>query len=180
MPCDRCIHNTSCEDYKPASRCAIEKEEFTKIVSSLLNEFVSESIADEILAERMAMNIIRISRVESYEATMGLCENSDKLGTYITRMDNTVRLILNELAATRSKRLGLERAEGELVSLDEVIRKVMLVEKKDADKPPSIKYRTFKEIPLPPKAKLWLIWQKEYPKLLKIWKKNKNVKQEKE
>jgi hypothetical protein len=179
MPCDRCIHNTSCEDYKPGSRCAIEKEEFTKIVSSLLSEFDSDSTADKLLTERMAMNIIRVSRVESYEATAGLCENSDKLGTYITRMDNTVRSILNELAATRSKRFELEKTHGELISLDEVLRKVILTEKRAANKPPGLEYRTFGEAPISPNVKLGQIWEKEYPKLEKLWKKNKNVKKEK-
>ena len=179
MPCDRCIHNTSCEDYKPGSRCAIEKEEFTKIVSSLLSEFDSDSTADKLLTERVAMNIIRVSRMEAYEATVGLCENSDKLGTYMTRMDNTVRSILNELAATRSKRFDLEKTHGELVNLDEVIRKVMSTEKRAANKPPGLEYRTFEKAPISPKVKLEQIWEKEYPKLEKLWKKNKNVKKEK-
>ena len=179
MLCDRCINNTSCDEYKPASRCAIEKEEFTKIVSSLLSEFDSDSTADKVLTERAAMNIIRVSREEAYEANVGLGENSDKLGAYMTKMDNTVRSILNELAATRSKRLELEKTHGALISLDEVLRKVLLTEKRDASKPPGLEYRPFGGTPSSPKVKLWPIWEKEYLKLMKFLKENKNVKQEK-
>jgi len=101
----------------------LEKRAFGRVVSELIDEFDLESVADRILVERAAMYLIRIARAETYDAAVGVTENSALWGSYISRMDNTLRGLLNDLAVTRAKRKNLEKSEAFLVSVDEVIKK---------------------------------------------------------
>lgn len=123
MLCDRCASNGECGHFQPKGRCLLEKKAFDRIVSELIDEFELESIADRILVERAAMYLIRIARAETYDAAVGVTENSALWGSYISRMDNTLRGLLNDLAVTRLKRQSLEKSEAFLVSVDEVIKK---------------------------------------------------------
>jgi len=101
----------------------LEKRAFERVVSELMEEFELESVADRILVERVAMYLIRIARAEAYDVAVGVTENSALWGSYISRMDNTLRGLLNDLAVTRAKRKQLEKNEALLVSVDEVIQK---------------------------------------------------------
>jgi hypothetical protein len=101
----------------------LEKRAFDKVVSELIDEFELESVADRILVERAAMYLIRIARAEAYDVAVGVTEKSALWGSYISRMDNTLRGLLNDLAVTRAKRKNLEKNEAFLVSVDEVIKK---------------------------------------------------------
>ena len=123
MLCDRCASNAECKHFQPKGRCLLEKEAFEKVVSELMGEFELESVADRILVERAAMYLIRIARAEAYESAVGVTESSALWGSYISRLDNTLRGLLNDLALTRVKRQRLEKNEALLVSLDEVIQK---------------------------------------------------------
>jgi len=123
MLCDRCASNAECKNFQPKGRCLLEKEAFEKVVSELMGEFELESVADRILVERAAMYLIRIARAEAYESVAGVSESSALWGSYISRLDNTLRGLLNDLALTRVKRKRLEKNEALLVSLDEVIQK---------------------------------------------------------
>jgi hypothetical protein len=89
----------------------------------LVEEFELDSVADRILVERGAMYLIRIARAEAYEAAVGVTEKSAVWGTYISRLDNTLRGLLNDLAVTRLKRKQLEKNEALLVSVDDLLRK---------------------------------------------------------
>jgi len=101
----------------------LEKRAFDLVVSELIDEFELESVADRILVERAAMYLIRIARAEAYEAAVGVTEKSALWGAYISRLDNTLRGLLNDLAVTRLKRKQLEKSEALLVSVDEVLKK---------------------------------------------------------
>jgi hypothetical protein len=123
MLCDRYVSNAECGHFQPKGRCLLEKRAFEKVVSELMGEFELESVADRILVERAAMYLIRIARAEAYESAVGVTESSALWGGYISRLDNTLRGLLNDLALTRVKRRQLEKNEALLVSLDEVIQK---------------------------------------------------------
>lgn len=44
-------------------------------------------------------------------------------GGYISRLDNTLRGLMNDLAVTRVKRLQLEKSDSLLVSVDSLLKK---------------------------------------------------------
>jgi hypothetical protein len=69
------------------------------------------------------MYLIRIARAEAYESAVGVSEKSALWGAYISRLDNTLRGLLNDLAVTRVKRLQLEKGERLLVSVDDLLKK---------------------------------------------------------
>jgi len=117
------VSSAECKNFEPKGRCLLEKEAFEKTVSELMGEFELESVADRILVERAAMYLIRIARAEAYESVVGVTMSSALWGGYISRLDNTLRGLLNDLALTRVKRKRLEKNEALLVSLDEVIQK---------------------------------------------------------
>jgi len=123
MLCDRCAWNGECRHFKPRSQCLLEKKSFRRVVSELIEGFELEGVADRILVERVAMYLIRIARAEAYEAAVGVTEKSALWGAYISRLDNTLRGLLNDLALTRVKRKQLEKSEALLVSVDEVLKK---------------------------------------------------------
>jgi len=123
MLCDRCASNGECGHFQPKGRCLLEKKAFDRVVSKLIDEFELESVADRILVERVAMYLIRIARAEAYDVAVGVTESSALWGSYISRMDNTLRGLLNDLAVTRAKRKLLEKDEALLVSVDEVVQK---------------------------------------------------------
>jgi hypothetical protein len=152
----------------------LEQEEFDKIVSKLVEEFDLDSVADEILVKRAVMQLIRISRAEAYEATVGVGEKSAYWGMYISRLDNSLRGLFNDLAISRGKRLSLERGDALLVSLDEVMRKFAGFEQKSAR---SLNrgvrgrwgvnrgIRARRGVGLSARGELWLMWENDYPKL---------------
>jgi hypothetical protein len=162
MLCDRCTMNAKCEHFKPGDQCFLETEAFGRLVSDLIEEFDLESMADRIMVERAAMYLIRIARAEVYEVTVGVTEKSASWGTYINRLDNTLRGLFNDLAMTRAKRKKLEKDEALLVSVDEVLKKFAKAEvaAKKARK------MTFeKQDMLISRKKLLLTWRKEYSKM---------------
>ena len=65
----------------------------------MVNEFDLESFADQILVERLAMYLLRIARAEAYECFVGVSEKSVVWGGYISRLDNTLRGLMNDLAS---------------------------------------------------------------------------------
>jgi len=122
MLCDRCAINTSCEQFQAASQCTLEKQAFEQLVSELTKQYELDTVADRILAERTAMCLIRVSRAEAYEATVGITDKSVFWGTYISRLDNTLRGLLNDLAVSRAKRKGLEKAEQLMVNIEDLLQ----------------------------------------------------------
>jgi hypothetical protein len=157
MLCDRCASNGSCEHFIPKARCWVERETFGKIVLQLTDEFELDSVADRILVERAAMYLIRIMRAEAYEASRDVSEKSVQWGTYITRLDNAVRGLFNDLAISRAKRKQFERGEALLVSLDEVLKKFAKAEQEMISEK-----RRFVQSP---RKALLRKWRREYPKL---------------
>lgn len=173
MLCDRCVSNAKCERFKPGSQCFLEQEMFKKIVSGLVEQFSLDNLADKIMIERAAMYLIRIARAEAYEATVGMSDESAYWGTYIAKMDNTVRGLFNDLAISRGKRLQLEKGDAMLVSLDDVMCKFAQVEKKNA----SLKFRQFGILSgsLSVRTELWLMWENDYTKLRSMLKRGSKV-----
>jgi hypothetical protein len=112
MLCDRCASNVECGHFQPKGHCLLEKRAFGRVASELMEEFELESVADRILVERAAMYLIRIARAEAYESAVGVTESSALWGGYISRLDNTLRGLLNDLALTRVKRKQLEKERG--------------------------------------------------------------------
>lgn len=131
MLCDRCVINARCKSFKPGAECVLEKKAFKGLVNELMEQYELEGVADRILAERAAMYLIRIARAEAYEPSVGVSEKSALWGAYISRLDNTLRGLLNDLAVTRVKRLQLERGERLLVSVDDLLKKFAKAEAKE-------------------------------------------------
>jgi len=158
MLCDRCASNGSCEHFVPKARCWVEREAFGKIVAQLTDEFELDSVADKILVERAAMYLIRIMRAEAYEVVSGVSEKSALWGMHISKLDNTVRNLFNDLAISRGKRKQFERGEALLVSLDEVLKKFAKAEQQVADVEKRRLVRS-------PRWALLRKWRRDYPKL---------------
>lgn len=163
MLCDRCASNGDCEHFVPKARCWVEREAFGKIVLQLTDEFELDCVADRILVERAAMYLIRIMRAEAYEAAKGVTEKSAQWGMYISRLDNTVRGLFNDLAISRGKRKQFERGEALLVSLDEVLKKFAKAEQKA----PEVEVEKRRRVQSPRRA-LLRKWRREYPKLRQV------------
>ncbi len=124
MLCDRCTMNANCEQFKPDSACTVEKEAYEQLVKELTKHYKLDMVADRILAERAAMYLIKISRVETHEATSGITQKSLFLGNYITRLDNTLRGFLNDLAVSRLKRKNLEKTEQLMVNIEDILEQL--------------------------------------------------------
>jgi hypothetical protein len=152
----------------------LEQEAFDKTVAELVLEFDLDSLADKILVERAAMYLIRIMRAEAYEATVGVSEKSAFWGTYIGRLDNTLRGLFNDLAISRGKRMKLEKGEALLVSLDEVIRKFAGIEQKSA-RAANRGIKTRRRVCLSARGELWVMWKNDYPKLRSALKRRGKV-----
>jgi len=121
MLCDRCVLNTRCEQFKPGGECVREKEAYERTVKKLKTQYDLEGLADEILASRVAMYLIRIARAENYESVVGVSDDSVRWGRYISRLDNTLRGLMNDLAVTRVKRKQLDKEEKLMISLDKLL-----------------------------------------------------------
>jgi hypothetical protein len=87
-----------------------------------MEQYELEGVADRILAERAAMYLIRIARAEAYESAVGVTEKSSLWGAYISRLDNTLRGLLSDLAVTRTKRKQFERNGALLVNIDALLK----------------------------------------------------------
>jgi hypothetical protein len=124
MLCDRCTMNANCEQFKPDSACTVEKQAYERLVKELTKHYKLDMVADRILAERAAMYLIKIFRVEAHEATSGVTQRSLFLGNYITRLDNTLRGFLNDLAVNRLKRKNLERTEQLMVNIEDILERL--------------------------------------------------------
>jgi hypothetical protein len=163
MLCDRCASNADCEHFIPKSQCLLERQAFEKVVSDLVEEFDLDNVADKILVERAAMYLIRITRAEAYEAAVGVTEKSALWGAYISRLDNVLRGLFNDLAMTRGKRKQLEKGEALLVSLDEILKKFAKIEQKS----PKIRELDVerRRVVFAQRKALLVKWKREYPKL---------------
>jgi len=116
--------NANCEQFNPNSTCTIEKDAYKQLVKELTKHYKLDAVADRILAERAAMYLIKISRVETYEATSGITQKSLLLSGYITRLDNTLRGFLNDLAVSRLKRKSLEKTEQLMVNIEDILERL--------------------------------------------------------
>jgi len=163
MLCDRCVINARCKRFRPGAECVLEKKAFNGLVRELMEQYELEGVADRILAERAAMYLIRIARAEAYESAVGVTEKSALWGAYISRLDNTLRGLLNDLAVTRVKRLQLEKGERLLVSVDDLLKKFAKAEAKQREfrKPAVEKRRAL----ITPRRALLTSWRRECKKL---------------
>ena len=159
---DRCVLNVKCERFKPGDQCLLEREAFGNLVSELVEEFELESIADKIMVERAAMYLLRIARAEAYEVGVGVTDKSAVWGTYITRLDNTLRGLFDDLAMTRAKRKKLEKDEALLVSVDEVLKKFAKAEQ-GVKKTRQAKIEN--QSVMTSRKRLLLSWRKEYGRM---------------
>lgn len=122
MHCDRCAWNGHCDRFRPGKACSIEEKAFEWVVEELTREYGLDGVADRLLAERAAMVLIRIARVEAYEAAVGISDDTALLGRYIERLDRMLLKFLEALAVTRTKRLGLRRGEALSVGVTELLK----------------------------------------------------------
>jgi len=172
MLCDRCAWNGECRHFQAKSQCLLEKRAFEKVVSKLIEEFELESLADRILVERAAMYLIRIARAEAYDVAVGITEKSALWGAYISRLDNTLRGLLNDLALTRVKRKQLEKNEALLVSVDDVLKKFA---KAEAESRKRERLEVEKRRAVAPRRILLTSWRREYKKLSLTARRGKNI-----
>lgn len=120
MLCDRCVLSGKCELFVPGGECAVERKAYDGLVSELMRQYGLEGLADEILVGRVAMYLIRIARAEVYEANVGVSDASVVWGRYISGLDNTLRVLLRDLAITRTERKKLEKGDV-LVDVDRLL-----------------------------------------------------------
>jgi len=121
MLCDRCALNGVCERFRPGGTCAIEEEAHVRLVEALVVEYGLDGVADRLLAERASMCLIRLARVEAYEAAVGVSDSTLVLGHYVERLDKLLLRILEALAVTREKRKMLEGGEALTVSVTDLL-----------------------------------------------------------
>jgi hypothetical protein len=122
--------------------------------------------------------LIHIMRAEVYEATVGLNEKTANWGTYISRMDSTLRGLLNDLAVSRGKRMKLEKGDAMLVDFNEFMRKFARAEQKSTQTPSQgLKMRRMPGFSRARavRSELLAMWEKDYPKLKSILKREKKV-----
>jgi hypothetical protein len=155
----------------------LERQAFEKVVSDLVEEFDLDNVADKILVERAAMYLIRITRAEAYEAAVGVTEKSALWGAYISRLDNMLRGLFNDLAMTRGKRKQLEKNEALLVSLDEILKKFAKIEQRS----PRLRELDVEKrrVVLAHRKALLVKWKREYPKLRSTIRRRTNSGEEK-
>jgi hypothetical protein len=172
MRCDRCTSNAKCERFVPGESCVLEQEAFDKIVCELVEEYNLDGVADRILAGRSAMYLIHIMRAEAYEAAVGLNEKTAYWDAYIGRMDSMLRGLFNDLAISRAKRMKLEKGDGMLVSLDEVMHKF---ERANSDQPkiPGLKNRRWGGLSV--RGELLAMWETDYRNLRTTLKRGDKV-----
>lgn len=120
MLCDRCVLNAKCESFAPGGECTVERKAYDELLSELVSQYGLEGLADEILARRVAMYLVRIARTEIYEANIGFARAAVIWGEYITTLDKTLRALLKDLALTRSGRMQLEK-NNVLVDIDRLL-----------------------------------------------------------
>jgi len=120
MLCDRCVLCGKCGSFVPSGECAVERKAYDWLVSELMNQYALEGLADEILVGRVAMYLIRIARAEVYEANVGVSDASSVWGRYIADLDDTLRVLLKDLALTRAERMKLEK-DDMLVDVDRLL-----------------------------------------------------------
>jgi hypothetical protein len=153
----------------------LERKAFRKVVSGLMEEFELDSVVDRILVERAGMYLIRIARAEAYEAAVGVTEKSTLWGAYISRLDNTLRGLFNDLAVTRLKRKQLEKNEAFLVSVDDVLKKFAKAEGKPRKWKREVEKR---RVVLAQRKVLLSSWRRECRKLQLVIRKVENVGEE--
>ena len=162
MLCDRCVLQARCEQFEPGGACAVEREAYDGLVSALLEQYELEGVADEILAGRVAMYLIRIARAEAYESAIGVTDKLVLWGRYIRGLDNTLRGVMRDLAVTRAKRKQLEKGEELMVSLDALLRKFVRQAEPKKRAPFQVQKRRASRVPM---NALWTDWRKERRRL---------------
>ena len=120
MLCDRCVLGGRCGSFSPGGLCALERKAYDCAVSELMAQYGLKGLADEILVGRVAMYMIRIARAEVYEANVGVSDASSVWGRYIADLDDTLRVLLRDLALTRAERKKLEKGDM-LVDVDRLL-----------------------------------------------------------
>jgi hypothetical protein len=120
MLCDRCVLNGECESFAPGGECGVEKQAYDWLYSELVSQYGLEGLADEVLVGRVAMYLIRIARAEVYEANVGVSDASTVWGKYIGELDKGLRVLLKDLALTRTERKKLEK-DDVLVDVDHLL-----------------------------------------------------------
>jgi len=161
MLCDRCAWNGECKRFRAGGECWFEKRAFKKITSRMVEEFELDCFVDKILVERVAMYLVRIARAEAYETAVGVSDKSVLWGGYISRLDNTLRGLLNDLAVSRVKRKQLEKNEALLVSVDELMKKFAKAEAGSRRERRARKRRAT----VSPRRALLSSWRSDYKKL---------------
>lgn len=177
MLCDRCVLNTRCERFEAGGECALEREAYDWLVSELTEQYGLEGLADEILAGRAAMYLIRIARAEAYESAVGVTEKSILWGKYIRGLDNTLRGIMRDLAVTRAKRKRLEKGEELLVDLDDLLEKFVKESERRSREFAGVKKRRITSAPV---MALLTDWRDERRRLRLTIRRVKRVEEEKE
>jgi hypothetical protein len=123
MLCDRCVLNAKCESHVPGGECAIERSSYESLTAELMAQYELKGLGDEICASRAAMYLIRVARVEVYEAQLGVSSDSVLLGKYIADLDKMLRVYLRELCVTRSSQRILSRNDV-LADVDDLLTSV--------------------------------------------------------
>jgi len=177
MLCDRCVMNTRCEKFWPGAECVVEKKAYDWLVRALVEQYGLEGLADQIFVWRAAMYLLRIARAETYESAVGVTEKSAMWGAYISRLDNTLRGLLNDLAVTRLKRKRLEKGEELMVNVENLLERLTErateEERKKAriarlmTEPRRVKRRVFRFRPTTVYEKMLSDWRREKKRLLR-------------
>ena len=120
--CDRCAFNGYCEGFRAKGTCPIEEEAFSRLVEELTREYALDGVADRLLAERIAMTLIKIARGEAYGAAVGVSEEAALIGGYVERLDRMLLRLLEALAVTRESRKDQEGGDNLKVGVTELLK----------------------------------------------------------
>lgn len=159
MLCDRCVLNAGCEVFSPGGECSKEREVVDWLVGELTKQYGLDAVVDQIYVWRAAMYLIRVVRAEAYEATVGVSEKSVLLGSYISRLDNSLRGLLNDLAVSRSKRRQLEKSDELMVDIGTLLKS--LTERATRTRRVVVKDTVFRIRPLSVYRRVRADWEKE-------------------
>ena len=159
MVCDRCVLNVGCEMFSPGGECVKEKEAYDWLVGELTRQYGLDEIADQIHVWRVAMYLIRIARAETYESLTGVTKKSALWGAYISRLDNTLRALLNDMRISRLKRRQLEKRDELMVDVENLLKN--LTERAVEKRRVVVRKTTLRIKPLSVYRKVLAEWRKE-------------------
>jgi len=123
MLCDRCVLNVRCGRFSPGGECVFEREVFDRVVEDFTEAYGLDMFADRLSVELIAMDVVRLMRAWNYDAVRGFASEFEVVGNYVSRLEKSLRKLLNDLAVNRGRREKSEGLGGLLTDVKQVIER---------------------------------------------------------